>query len=92
METRDLIAALRSTKSRSKRALLDEAADTIEALITDLVRSESRVLCDFCTRSHTPAPCELADFDCSGCTHDCPCKDCVDGSKFEWRGVRRSNG
>lgn len=45
MNTQELINALRSTQSRSKRALLDAAADTIEALLADL---RDAAPCPFC--------------------------------------------
>ena len=35
MKTQEIIKALRSTPSRSKRALLDEAADRLEQLQTE---------------------------------------------------------
>lgn len=38
----ELITALRSTESRSKGALLKEAADTIEALLKDRITYEER--------------------------------------------------
>lgn len=42
--------------------------------------------CSECARSMEPVPCELSDFDCAECFHDCACKDCRDNSKWVWKG------
>lgn len=57
MKTQEIIKALRTTTSRSKRALLDEAADRLEqlqkekeALVADLKKlEETGEMCIFCS-------------------------------------------
>lgn len=85
---KDLIAALRGTPSRSKRLLHQAAADTIEALLADLVRTEHCELCDLCVHGHGAALCLDTDFICDDCPYDCRCKGCRDSSKWEWRGIK----
>ncbi len=86
MNYKELVAKLRTTVSESKRAMLDEAADTIEGLAADLARLDC---CELCVHCQNPAPCEDADFDCDCCPHDCACKTCKAGDKWEWRGIQR---
>ena len=66
MKTQEIIKALRTTTSRSKRALLDEAADRLEqlqkekeALVADLKKLEETgemcILCSHCCAGGKPA-------------------------------------
>lgn len=75
MNTKDLIHALHSTQSRSKRALLDAAADTIEALLEDL-RDAANDPCHYCKYVNV-----CVEPDCS----DDRCGPSV--KLFEWRGI-----
>lgn len=76
-----LITRLRSTESRSKRELLDSAADTIEALIAEL-----RSIGDCTTCKHMGE--ENCEYECVKCKEKCVCYRCMDGSLHEWRGVQ----
>ena len=91
MDTRELINKLRSAKSRSKRALLDRAADTLEALLSDMeiVCAGHTDPCRFCL--HGRRPCCGSEDGCMSCTEECPCKICCSESEggWEWRGVQR---
>lgn len=87
MTTSELISALRNTESRSKRELLDMAADTIEALMADLARTERCELCDLCEHSREIAKCEGSNYMCDDCFYDCICKGCRDSNLFVWRGI-----
>lgn len=83
-----LIKALRSTGSRSKRKLLDEAADTIEALLSDLQLANNTDGCATC--AHNGVECVSDNCDCDSCKEPCPCKlCCTGGDNWEWRGVQR---
>lgn len=41
--------------------------------------------CDVCAHSRDEE--SDCDCECESCLADCPCKDCKNGSKFEWRGL-----
>lgn len=87
MNLEQLISALRSTGSRSKRELLDKAADTIEALAADMRLAGIKDICDVCRNDgHV---CEQEMFDCDQCPEPCCCKNCgTDAECWEWRGVQ----
>lgn len=86
MNTQELINALRSTQSRSKRALLDAAADTIEALLEELRVSVPCLVCAH--HGEDDERCAAGDYDCSKCAQKCPCLDCnYPYNHFEWRGI-----
>lgn len=60
----------------------------IEQLKKDLLSADFNGGCEFCKRALEPIPCEGADYFCDDCPHHgCGCKDCVKGSKWEWRGI-----
>ena len=92
MKTQEIIKALRSTPSRSKRALLDAAADKIEelekdkaALISDMKKLEETgemcILCSHCCAGGKPVYQQSDDY-LEYCT------SCDEGySNFEWRGA-----
>lgn len=97
MTNKEIIKALRSTPSRSKRALLDAAADKIEelekdkaALISDMKKlEETGEMCIFCKHCYAggkpiyePSD-DFAEF-CSRCDENY--------SEFEWRGRRGDAG
>lgn len=85
MNTQELINALRSTQSRSKRALLGAAADTIEALLEELRVS---VPCLVCGNDKQIDQCTAIDYDCDSCLQPCLCHTCgPDLTNFEWRGI-----
>lgn len=83
MTHKEVIAALRSAPSRSKRELFDTAADMIERLVECLKLCD--LDCTFCKEGVTPAPCENSDFDCEACVADCPCRDCSYNSNWVWK-------
>ena len=92
MNHKELVEKLRNTKSESKRKMLDEAADIIEALVADLKQAAHCDTCDICAHSKqepTCQCCEIFDFECFRCEFDCVCKNCIESSKFEWRGVQK---
>ena len=86
MVVKELIDKLRSTQSVSKRALLDEAADVIEALLADLKNIAYDCAC--CVHAGKTRPCENTDYMCVECPFECVCKTCRDNSNWEWRGIR----
>lgn len=92
MKTQEIIKALRSTPSRSKRALLDEAADRLEqlqkekeALVADLKKlEETGEMCILC--SHCCAGGKLVYQQSDDYLEYCT--SCDEGySNFEWRGA-----
>lgn len=92
MDYNKLIEQLRSTVSRSKRELLDNAAAAIETLMAELEALKEDVkcssLCDSCKHNNCIPKCNL---DCIACPHagECPCVNCFDESCWEWRGQHR---
>ena len=91
MNCKELVSELRSTESRSKRELLDNAADAIEKLHESLAYCLrlSSDCCTYCIHGEEPQPCESAaeNIDCDECELHCRCFECVRGdSKFEWNG------
>lgn len=52
---------------------------------------ERECICAVCAHASDIkfAACEAAELNCAECFTDCPCKDCVDGQKFTWRGLWR---
>ena len=92
MNTKEIIKALRTTPSRSKRALLDEAADKLdelqkekEALVADLQKlPDTEGLCIFCSHCYAGGKpiYQQSDDYLEYCT------SCDEGySNFSWRGV-----
>ena len=67
---------------------MKEAADTIEALLADLKKSNVVELCELCAHYRDDMPCVETDYMCNDCPFDCQCKDCKGQSKFKWRGVQ----
>lgn len=64
----------------------------IEQLKKDLLEADSNGGCEFCSHIREPIPCEGADYLCNDCPHHgCYCRDCVWGSKWEWRGIVEDN-
>ena len=90
----DLIKRLRETPSRSKRGLLDKAADAIEmleqklnAIMEDFHKVSIGDWCSICAHGQTPALCETEDISCFACSADCICKDCDGSDNWKWRGL-----
>ena len=93
MNTKEIIKALRTTPSRSKRTLLDEAADKLEqlqkeALVADLKKLEEKgelstlcILCSHCYAGGKPIYQPSDDY-LEYCTS---CDEAY--SNFEWRGT-----
>lgn len=92
MNTKEIVKALRATPSRSKRALLDEAADKLErlqkekeALVADLKKLEETgemcILCSHCCAGGKPIYQQSDDY-LEYCTS---CDEAY--SNFSWRGV-----
>ena len=88
MKPEELITKLRTTKTESKRLMLDEAADLIEQMLSDLKRFDHE--CGLCRNAKTTEFCEAASFDpwllCDRCEADCVCRECDFNSKWEYRG------
>ena len=92
MKTQEIIKTLRSTPSRSKRALLDEAADRLEqllkekeALVADLKKLEETgemcIFCSHCCAGGKPIYQQSDDY-LEYCTS---CDEAY--SNFKWRGA-----
>lgn len=86
MDCKTLAKKLRETQSKSKRKLLDEAADTLEALERDLKISALRPdgACTVCSHAGDNPDCDL---ECQECKRYCACYLCERGSLFRWRGI-----
>lgn len=77
----ELEAAVRETETARK-----DSADLrlqLEAMEKDL--SACIDCCDVCAHSRDEE--SDCDCECESCLADCACKDCKNGSKFEWRGL-----
>lgn len=92
MKTQEIIKALRTTSSRSKRALLDKAADRLEqlqkekmTLIADLKKLEETgemcIFCSHCCAGGKPVYQQSNDYlkYCTSCDETY--------SNFNWRGA-----
>lgn len=84
MSTTELVAKLRSTKSESKRKLLDTAADLIEKMEAEIKGLDTD--CRACRHNQDKPKCYETDTLCDDCPFDCPCATCRDNSNWEWRG------
>lgn len=78
-----IVDQLRSTKSESKRKLLDTAADLIERLVAKCKELDRD--CNACAHIEVMVPCEATDkfLMCDTCDMDCVCKTCRDNSNWE---------
>jgi len=64
------------------------ALDDVDKLKEDLRASNDR--CKFCENMKKPLLCEGSDYFCHECfQHTCICRDCQNGSKWDWRGMRK---
>lgn len=95
MNYREVITALRASKSKSYRGLFSTAADMIEQLVADLKKTERCELCNLCVHGQHKPPCtgnyaftEDPTTDCDTCKLDCSCVNCRNYELFEWRGVQ----
>lgn len=61
-----------------------------EALLADLKDAEIHGICSHCkySKDEPNPPCEETDYDCMNCTVSCPCHECLDGSGWQWAGIR----
>lgn len=58
----------------------------IDRLLEDLLKSIDR--CKFCEQMEKPLLCVGSDYFCDECNqHTCVCRDCLNGSKWAWRGM-----
>ena len=94
MDYNKLIEQLRSTESRSKRAMLNAAAAAIETLMAErddvLDFIKYYFMCEKCIHGQTPHPDCRDDSDCGYCTSKtCVCCQCRDMDKWEWCGARK---
>lgn len=95
MDYNKLIEQLRSTESRSKRKMLDDAAAAIETLLMErdaaIADIKHRDGCEVCKHVKSNDPfCMVYDCDCEFCTSElCVCRHCRDEDKWEWRGPQR---
>ena len=50
--------------------------------------------CVYCKHNRKPAPCgdTESNLECDTCILYCVCKDCIDNSKWEWKGMIEGNG
>ena len=82
----ELITALRSTESRSKRVLLESAADAIEQLVKE--RDAAIHDLDMAVCGQESYPCQYcANYGIAPINVDDVCKTCTDCENWEWRGV-----
>lgn len=93
MDYNKLIEQLRSTVSRSKRELLDNAADAIGTLMVErdaaLGFIKSYCGCEQCIHGQMPHPDCEDGCDCEYCTSKtCVCCQCRDMDKWEWCGLQ----
>lgn len=80
---KQIVEKLRSTKSESKRKLLDNAADLIEKLVEKCKELDTD--CKACANAKVMVPCEATEefLMCDTCSMDCVCKTCRDNSNWE---------
>ena len=73
---------------QSVKSQLHESKSERDALLEDMKLCVD--CCKICSHemSLPPAGC---DGDCLQCKLDCYCKDCLDGKKFEWRGIAKED-
>lgn len=96
MTYKDVVTALRASKSKSYHGLFQEAADMIEALVADL-QNMGRIgseFCDLCAHGQNEQIkqwCAENALTCDDCPHDCPCKNCRNADLFEWRGLQKDS-
>lgn len=57
-----------------------------EALIEDIREHGVRDICNICVGGQPRSDGATCDFDCDTCTRACRCKDCLEDSKWKWRG------
>lgn len=75
--------------SAQLQAMATLAHDTqcrLDAALTDLRKADD--VCCYCAHREPPAPCfeDGKIYECEKCPRECYCKDCIDNSKWEWRG------
>ena len=70
--------------------LREKAEREIAALMHDLMEAEwDSCDCKHCKHYATMNDrCEQADCDCAACEAQCVCRDCLENSNWEWRGVQ----
>lgn len=62
--------------------ILREAGEMVDALHR---RAKDNAACEDCTHQVDLAKCgDLAFTPCEECGKDCYCRDCINGSKWEW--------
>lgn len=91
----DLTARLRSAaveEGMERRQLLLSAAGAIDALSRSLEQAIDDLAsgiecCDYCAHSGKEYDPEC-DAECEQCSHDCPCKSCLDNRNVRWKGDR----
>lgn len=67
------------------KAALAKVTAERDAAVEDMAQMLDN--CKACAHAHdAPSDC---DCECQTCRKKCACGDCRDGSRFEWRGVRR---
>lgn len=93
---------LESSNGQVSKALRENGFDSFEELLSaynqvkkelhdtkselDAAFNYLRMVCDACVHVDTIADC---DCECLTCQQDCPCRDCRDGSNFEYRGPQK---
>lgn len=68
---------------------LDATTAKFDAALADMrLAGDEHDLCVVCAHVDTPAGrCDEAYNECKDCVNPCTCKDCRDGSNWEWRGT-----
>ena len=76
--------------------LMDNSAGVMKKQVVRMARERAYMLndlrketgCETCKHHTAPVPCEGEEYLCAECQHHgCICYDCVNLSKWEWRGV-----
>ena len=99
MENVELVKKLRELSrsgSTFRRMICKVAAQQIEKLSAQLAAAmedlrQADDVCCYCAHREPPAPCfeDGEIYECEKCPRECYCKDCIDNSKWEWRGVQQ---
>lgn len=70
------------------QSMLDTRTRERDAAVEDLKRAEYWT-CEHCKFNLIPAPCGESNMDCDSCKFEnCICRDCIENSRWQWRGVQ----
>jgi len=81
-----------SELARDVLILIQREAREKAALLEDLKQADM-IGCEHCANNKPveSSACEDAECDCERCKSECKCKDCIDNSNWEWRGVQEAS-